>query len=167
MNIAVPKELRHPLFFPQENILISENKHDYTHQLFLPELLFYNQISNESPWLKPEISVPVLSDKWNTLREELSSIVKGRNKDTGSKMLEGISLFLSLLFWSNNNPVHLYDWEKQVKLFAIKPYNCKERLHFILANYRNYSAFIQLSELFLEQQKHFAKKIVMEKYKQK
>jgi len=162
LQIIVPKELRHPLFFPNS---IVDTKGERV--FFLPELLYFTMDSADTPWLCSEIQIPLIVKKWTEIKDELISVLKARNKEIKLYMLKGIELYFSLLFWSNNVPVRLSEWQKHVEFLVCKSVNVEERLSFILKKCNSYPAYIQLSELFIEQQKHFAKKIAIEKYKQK
>ncbi|KQL53736.1 hypothetical protein AN964_09625 [Heyndrickxia shackletonii] len=165
MDITVPRELKHPLFFPDVNLKGIGREGEGI--FFFPELLYYTEHSGLAPWLNSENEIPKLADKWKRIKDELVSLLKKRNIDIGLQMLKGIEIYFTLLFWSNEKPVQLFEWEKEVKLLDCKPINLVERLGFIVAKYHTYPAFIQLSELFTEQQKHYARKITIEKYKQK
>jgi len=162
MDIIVPKQLQHSLFFP--NPIVDVKREDI---FFLPELLYYSKNSLNAPWLCSEVQIPLIVKNWNRLKDELVSVIKDRNKEMKPYMLKGMELYFSLLFWSNSIPVHLFEWEKHVESMKYKSVNVEERLSFILAKFNSYPAYIQLSELFIEQQKHFAKKIAIEKHKQK
>lgn len=134
---------------------------------FFPELLYYTKYSSDEPWLRSKIEIPLLANNWLRVKDELVCLLKNRNNEIGPQMLKGLELYFTLLFWSNNKPVQIYEWEKHVKLLEYKSVNVEERLGFILAKYRTYPAFIQLAELFIEQQKHYVGKMAKEKYKQK
>ncbi|MGV3465815.1 MAG: YpoC family protein [Heyndrickxia sp.] len=133
----------------------------------MPELLYYSKKSVDTPWLCSEDQIPLIVKTWTQIKDELVAKMKERNKEVELNMLKGIELYFSLLFWSNKIPVQLFNWEKHVELLECRAVNVEERLSFILAKRNSYPAFIQLSELFIEQQKHFAKKIAIEKHKQK
>lgn len=160
--LTIPNELKNPFFFskneiaveiPQEPFRITEN--------FLYELLYYHGISCLHPWQNPTEFIPLVLDEWEKLEAQLQEQFKVRNKaGILPKMKKGIGLFIQLLFWSNERPAEL----KEPLIFAdfsYKPVNVGDRLAFILARPELFPSFSQLSQLFIEQEKLFAKKILL------
>jgi hypothetical protein len=167
LEINVPKELTHSLFFPKGKIKMNSGEALNSDVLFLPELLYFSRMSDDTPWDDPITRVPLLVDKWTVLQKKLITLLKKRTNDIESDMLLGIQLCFTLLFWSNKQPVQLFEWQEKIRLLEAKAINVEERLQFILSNYRTFHAYKQLAELIEEQHKQFARKIAIEKYKSK
>ena len=70
-------------------------------------------------------------------------------------MIEGIALFIKLVFWTNEQPVRLKNIFVELEQFPATPVNVRDRLEFIMARPAHYHAYIQLSELMVEQEKIF------------
>lgn len=162
-NLTIPNELNHPYFFDGNNDKVMINQKDAPINIyFIHEILFYNGIKATKPWLIPIESISTLLEKWTILKEELKLLHQQRDQHTIlQEMKKGIALFIQFLFWSNNRPVQLnpipYDQ------MSFKPVNIQERLEFLIIRPRLYHSYVQLSELFEEQQKHFVRKNIMKK----
>lgn len=162
-NFPIPKELKHPFFLKggsdtdrKENSSFAEN--------FMYEVFFYNGMEARKPWLDSNEAIVPLLEKWPMIKEELQALHHDRRqKEVLAWMEKGIGLFLQFLFWSNDQPVQLMESIPYDQL-TIKPVNLRERLEFIMLQPKLHHSFIQLSELFEEQKKHFGKKNSMKKY---
>lgn len=159
--ISIPPELRHPFFFEVDEIEWEGTNNDI---LFYEEISFYNQLqAAEKPWLNPKKNLQKLIDKWNLLRDEIAEMFKNRKQKEASQMMKkGISYFFQYLYWTNGQPARMTNIE-QLKDLEVHPVNVVERLQFIMNRPRLHHSYIQLDELFTEQQKHFMKKMIMKK----
>lgn len=109
--------------------------------------------------------IPLIKQQW----ENLKSILEMRfsNRESGhvqQEMEQAIELFSRYLTFTNEN------WTGKGDTFGdfeIKPVNLEERLLFITSRPRLYHSFIQLKELFAEQEKQFAKYEALKMIKRK
>jgi hypothetical protein len=163
MEINVPKELKHPFFFPNENLDI---KTDTDEKIpFFYEVLFFTGKEGLRPWEKPEENVSALLEDWTILKEEIRSLFEKRNKAfIPDLMRKGISYCIELLYWSNEQPSVISPRIYYDKL-PIKPVNIEERLEFIISRPNLFHSFMQLTELIIEQEKGFKKALAIKKRK--
>ncbi|WP_449620248.1 YpoC family protein [Robertmurraya sp. Marseille-Q9965] len=116
------------------------------------------------PWESPEESVTVLLEQWGLLNEELHNLFEKRaQKEAKPVMEKGISLFIEFLHWSNGRPE--ITTEIDYTGLKIKPVNIGERLNFIIARPTLFQSYMQLAELFVEQEKGFKKALAIKKLK--
>lgn len=163
MEINMPEELKHPFFFPNEKFHLKTDNDANTP--FFYEVLFFSDKEGLKPWEKPEETVSALLEDWTILKEEIRSLFEKRNKDLiPDLMRKGISYFIELLYWSNEQPSVLSPRIYYDKL-PIKPVNIEERLEFIISRPNLFHSFMQLSELIIEQEKGFKKALAIKKCK--
>ncbi|WP_349305501.1 YpoC family protein [Bacillus sp. FJAT-50079] len=143
---AIPTELDHPLFAHK------------TEQYFPYEMKYYSGLDEDKflPWNDPDKSVKDIMIEWTSAERTLQAQFQARRQVSEAEMKKIIAHYLSLLFWTNHQPVQLNQLHKKIKLLQITPYNLPDRLDFILNRPFSYQAFKQLQELMLEQQKHYA-----------
>lgn len=131
---------------------------------FPEENRFYLGVNESMPWKNEKEAVIQIVQEWKLYMNELTALFKERkNKETKPLMVKGISLFIRLLFWSNNEPTDLKNLHEKLVLFEAKPVNIGERLQFLMQRPTLYHSFIQLSELMIEQEKIYYKYLVMKK----
>ncbi|MCM3586537.1 hypothetical protein M3182_12410 [Mesobacillus maritimus] len=160
--IHVPNELIHPYFFPILKIEWEEEQSLNQQYPFHHEIAYYSEIPYIRPWETPEKSILILLTEWKSVKVELEqSISRGEKGKILTLMKRAIILLFEFLFWTNKTPV-LFPMGTIHEL-KIKPMNCQERIEFILSKPSLYHAFVQLSELFNEQEKHFMKAQVLAK----
>ncbi len=110
-----------------------------------------------------EENISLLLAKWNQVRSELETLYRKRDqKSTLQLMKKGIGYFLQFLYWSNDSQVNLKE-PLPLNLLVIKPVNLEERITYILSRPNLFHSYRQLSELFTEQEKLFAKKNIVKK----
>lgn len=110
-----------------------------------------------------EENISLLLVNWGEIRAELEKLYRNRDqKSTLQLMKKGIGYFLQFLNWSNDRQVHSKE-PIPFKLLEIKPVNLEERLTYILSRPNLFHSYRQLSELFTEQEKLFAKKNIVKK----
>ncbi|PFG05945.1 YpoC family protein [Bacillus sp. es.034] len=154
----IPKELRDPFFFSEDRVKIDETPFESCEPFFAYELLYYNGRGADSlPWQVQGAWVKDILMEWKKEEEHLKLLFKGRSKGILEWMRKSIGRFYVLLYWSNKHPVRLENWQSSIGHFSIKPVNVIERLTFIRNNPALYHSFIQLSQLFEEQHKQYAK----------
>jgi hypothetical protein len=131
---------------------------------FPEENRFYLGMNESMPWKNEKEAVIQIVQEWKPYMNELTALFKERkNKETKPLMVKGISLFIRLLFWSNNEPTDLKNLQEKLVQFEVKPVNIGERLQFLMQRPTLYHSFIQLSELMVEQEKIYYKYLVMKK----
>jgi hypothetical protein len=163
-KLPIPEELVHPFFFSQEEIVINKPIDPLNiGENFIYELFYYNGIETIKPWKIPQESIPMIVEKWRKIKEHLNLLHHNREQESIlESMKTGVGMFIQLLFWSNEEPVNLMK-PISISQLSSKPVNVQERLDFIIARPKLSHSFIQLSELMIEQEKHFIKKIVVKK----
>jgi hypothetical protein len=117
-----------------------------------------NQISFEA-------SVDKSLLQWQQYKLELEEYFKNRNSDKASPVMEkAIELFREFLYSSNGLMTRdTYNIDDCI----VKPVNVQERLNFIVSRPRLYHSFVQLAELFAEQEKQYARQLALNKVKNK
>ncbi|KPL59807.1 YpoC family protein [Rossellomorea vietnamensis] len=154
----VPRELRDPFFFSEDRVKIEESNIDPCDPVFAYEILYYNEMSPDSlPWLVQGEWVKDIIMEWEKEEDHLKGLFKSRSKGLLEWMRKSIGRFYVLLYWSNKQPVNLDNWQSSIEHFTLKPVNVIERLIFIRNNPALYHSFIQLSQLFEELYKQYAK----------
>lgn len=117
------------------------------------------------PWATPEESVGALLEQWAILNKELHVLFEKRaQKEAKPVMEKGISLFIEFLHWSNEKPAE-ETTEIDYTGLKTKPVNIGERLNFIISRPTLFQSYMQLAELFVEQEKGFKKAIAIKKLK--
>lgn len=162
-QLTVPTELESSLFFKENSVSIDLNewkewKEISSFAAFPYDCVFYSGIEGYHPWDDYEKHISYLLSEWKKINEECQMLFSERKtKQALEPMKEGIALFLTFLYWIHDEPVQLKGWEEQVKKLSIQPVNLVERLTFIIQRPALYHSYIQLSELFRELEKHYAK----------
>jgi hypothetical protein len=160
--IPFPKDL---LEFSQTETIEWNEQYEESFIAEIPlvyEAAFHNGLDVLKPWKIADQTIPVVIHEWRNIKEELT--IKFAKRDhvmIEELMRRGISFFYEVLYWSNHQPVVLFE-HKDVKLKII-PINFSERMKFILTRIKNYHSFVQLTELFNEMEKLFWKHQVMKK----
>lgn len=160
MEITVPECLMHPLFFSGRKQQIDPGADSLANRGFFPYELIYASVPQnaETPWQDGKRYIPQYLEYWKGVKSMLEGQFRQREKHTKTGMLEGIAVFISILFWSNRKPVVLKGLDKELGRLETVPVNIGERLCFILNRPGSYPSFCQLSELIDEQHKHWAGK---------
>lgn len=111
----------------------------------------------------PEKNISLLIAKWNGVKSELETLYRNRDqKSTLQLMRKGIVYYLQFLFCSNDKQVNSKE-PIPLNQLELKPVNLEERLTYILSRPNLFHSYRQLSELFTEQEKLFAKKNIVKK----
>jgi hypothetical protein len=171
VSITIPENMANLLFYGQNTIveLDASRYHDWNAEFdyreFPYELLFYSNIDAFRPWLNDEI-IPSVFHDWEEIKKQLEGFFSERKKDQSKElMVQGIAQCLCAMFWQNQQPVELKDWESVSKSFTYKPVNWQERMNFIMTRPNLYHSFIQLSELMEELKKIYYKQQALKKRK--
>ncbi len=160
--LTIPLELSDPFFFPMSDVMVDQSRFVSDEPIFAYELLYYNKCCPEVlPWMEHESFIRGLLKSWGEKEENLKNLFKSRTKDTLQIMKKAIAQFFMFMYWSNGQPVRLEGWESHIAHLSIKPVNVVERLIFIRMNATQYHSYIQLSQLFEEQHKHYAKYLAL------
>ncbi|MCM3022952.1 YpoC family protein [Heyndrickxia ginsengihumi] len=168
MEVMIPQSLQHPLFFSSSTIAVNFESKSLSARGYFPyEIQYEHHLSKETPWVKEheEAYLSQYITYWQQLYHVLYQRFQKREKNVQHELIEGIAIFLSLLFWSNHKRVVLQDLSTEIAALETVPVNIEERLHYILQRPTSFSSFMQLTELIQEQQKHRARKLTIEKIK--
>ncbi|WP_413309223.1 YpoC family protein [Bacillus sp. 1P10SD] len=106
-----------------------------------------------------DVASTILSE-WKQIDKQLEILFSERDgKNSKESMEKGINLFLQFLMVSNDTD---YNSSGPIpyESFKYKPVNVVERLEFIQSRPTLFHSYRQLSELMLEQQKLYAKKLI-------
>jgi hypothetical protein len=110
-----------------------------------------------------EVNISFLISKWDGVKSDLETLYRNRDQQaTLQLMKKGIIYFIQFLYWSNDRQVNSKE-PIPLNQFEIKPVNFEERLTYILSRPNLFHSYRQLSELFTEQEKLFAKKNIVKK----
>jgi hypothetical protein len=110
-----------------------------------------------------EVNISFLISKWDGVKSDLETLYHNRDQQaTLQLMKKGIIYFIQFLYWSNGRQVNSKE-PIPFNQFEIKPVNFEERLTYILSRPNLFHSYRQLSELFKEQEKLFAKKNIVKK----
>lgn len=102
--------------------------------------------------------------EWNESKDELAIHFKNRDGEKALPLMErAIELFKQFILMTNGETKGLYAIED----CKIKPVNVEERLNFIVSRPNLFHSYIQLAELFAEQEKQFAKHAALYRAKNK
>lgn len=107
-------------------------------------------MSKEFSTLLDERSIAVILEKWRRIQVELEQVFKARQStlaETGIK--KATDLLKQFILLTNQT--------ERMEACIVKPINAEERIDFILSKPMLYHSFIQLSQLFDEQEKLHAK----------
>lgn len=169
----LPDELTHSLFFSEDTVSVNQGERlqwqgDAEYIRFPYEVLYYQNIEGNRPWEEPHEAIVWMFTEWKQISAKSAQCFAERNlQEVQPFMKAGISLFLTCLFWMNNQPVHLKNWQEQMDMLSSRPLNIKERASFILLRPDHYSSYIQLKELMTEIEKQYYKLAALKKVKKK
>ena len=167
VSIEIPEEMFDPYFFLEKRVTLRESierDFQWEYPYFPFEIQFFNGKNlSYVPWMDSELAVKAILSSWREVERELATLLKKRSNKVESVMKKGIALYYMLMFWSNAKPVKLHNWIGELENLSIKPVNVKDRLCFSRENIRLYHSYIQLSQLFDEHHKQFAKCNALEK----
>lgn len=162
-EIPIPKHLMHPFFFDdKESVLVDPilfQNWDLTgSKSFGYEILTAHDFDCYKPWMHYEEVVPLLFVEWKSIQKELEGLYNKRNtKAAAPLMKEAITICLLCQFWSNEKPVILDNWQKEVEECVFIPINFTERMSFILSRASLYQSFKALEQIMIELEKQFAR----------
>ena len=110
-----------------------------------------------------EENISLLLAKWDGVRPELETLYRNRDQQSTLQLMKkGIVYFIQFLYCSNDRQVKSKE-PIPLNQLEIKPVNFEERLTYILSRPSLFHSYRQLSELFTEQEKLFAKKNIVKK----
>ena len=164
MNIIVPISFqREPFYKKGDVITISEQWNG----LFIEMPPFYFNITKQQSSFTSEWMIK-LFEEWKLEKNNVQTFFKQKNGNYISNMMRRfIAHFTEALFWINDEEIDdLHVLGDSISHFKWKPINSSERLEYIIAHYKKYHAFIQLSELYTELEKLYYKKRQIEKVKE-
>ncbi|XXM74208.1 YpoC family protein [Lysinibacillus sphaericus] len=158
VRLNIPVQLSDSFFFEKQEVSVCPEQYMEEGNFFSQEMLFYNGGGgNDFPWEEEEHAVSEILAAWNEVQDVIKERIALRDGSERLLMKRGIALFYMILFWSNSQPVVLNEWKRKVEELSLKPVNIEERLSFIRDNSRLHHSYVQLSGLFQEQHKQFAK----------
>lgn len=162
MNIPIPDSFRYAPFYQTKTVFVDMTVRSFP--TILRHIPFYYELTGElSPWQQKHLSVPSLFDLWKDEEQKLAVHYRNRNPQAAKGlMIAMIAVYLNTLFWSHDRPVPSLNIATMLEELEFKPINCEERLFFLLAAPEKYPTYVQLKALFTEQEKIFAKMLILE-----
>jgi hypothetical protein len=164
ISVPIPVQLRNSLFFEDDNtiFLINTDEKDPLNPVFLFEFLYYNNVPIQFlPWESTE-EVKRLGESWQTLRVNLIKAFSARSaNEIKENMKKAIALFIMYLYWTNGMPAKVADWKEELAQLEVKPVNAGERFAFVFMQPALFHSYKQLDQLFMEQEKQFAKHLAI------
>ncbi|MFC7783580.1 MULTISPECIES: YpoC family protein [unclassified Rossellomorea] len=166
--LNIPSQLIDPFFFPDSEVRVDASHIIPDEPFFAYEILYFNEKAlSILPWVDRELFISIILKSWGEGQKCLKTLFKERSKNTLHPMKKSISQFYMLLYWSNSLPVQLNSDISPINKLSIKPVNVVERMTFIRNNPNLFHSFIQLSQLFEEQHKQFAKSLALKRAREK
>ncbi|MCM3713549.1 hypothetical protein M3202_05595 [Alkalihalobacillus oceani] len=162
--MKIPASFRRPPFFQKETELTPAQAQSFPETL-LKTPFYYDLTQEERPWLHKRETVPLLFALWRQIEPQLAACYSERKPQAAKQRMIAMSaLYMNCLWWSHGRPVtSLHQLEETSEALLYKPVNIGERLHYVLSDLPRFHAFLQLKALFDEQQKIFAKMLMLEK----
>jgi hypothetical protein len=122
-------------------------------------------VDHHRSYEKLDDSISKLLVEWRSCKMDLDDCFKAKETKLAPQlMIKSIECFIDFIYESNG----CSDRESYaIKDLAVKPLNVLERLEFIKSRPGLYHSYIQLSELFAEQEKQYAKHLASMKLKKK
>ncbi|WP_163100961.1 YpoC family protein [Peribacillus alkalitolerans] len=172
VNLRDEHDLFHPFFWGEETeVWVNDiEKEDmvvpYDPSSFLYEMFHYLGVEEAfKPW-ESKKSIEIILQQWPSYQTSLKVSFQTRDfQNLLPLMKKGISCCFSILFWQNNQPVNLKNWEHKTTLLYYKPINFIERMGFILSRPKLFHSFIQLSQLMEELTKTYHKSLILKNRK--
>lgn len=118
-------------------------------------------MSNHLSFEEIELKVDKILLQWQHYKLELEAYFKIRDIENATPVMEkAIGLFWEFLFSSNGL---IASDSNNIDDCNVKPVNVQERLNFVVSRPRLYHSYVQLAELFAEQEKQYARKMALNK----
>ncbi|WP_242142685.1 MULTISPECIES: YpoC family protein [unclassified Bacillus cereus group] len=163
--VEIPPEFQCEPFFKE-----SETKIVYTCSQSFEELIqntyFLFDIEQKyQPWRKVEKSIPAVLQMWADKKENLSKLFKERKRNEAKAPMVHFSAYLlSILYWMNEKRISsLKDIKQNTEKLKLQPVNFMERYTFIIEQPNHYHSYIQLTQLYIEIEKIYAKNMMIKK----
>lgn len=164
-------QLEHPFF--EEGIFPNVDKEavkiwnkELELRYFPYENAYYKQLNNTDQLFMPWKHIGDIQQdiwlEWEKTKSQLELFFADRRgQETVPLIKNGVSILISLLFWTNGKPVNLSNFPSNVEDLKVKPINFHERVAFILKRPFFYPSYVQLSELCSEMKKVTAKQLLV------
>ncbi len=154
------QELKHAAF-PTPNVNITDFDEESIFVVGCPfwqETLFYTKNGGVQPWKNDaQKACRKLTKQMTAILSAMETKFRAHEKPDFYLTQDALGIFLSVLFWSNQQPVRLDNLNEALSKLLIKPLNIEERLEYCLTRAHTFPGFKQLNELLLEQRKLIAK----------
>ncbi|MGM9923386.1 MAG: YpoC family protein [Bacillus sp. (in: firmicutes)] len=163
IEAPIPSQLQNDYFFPQDQVLAIDMEE---YQEWRPEalgnwhyeFLEYEGAEGYKPWLHSETVIPDIMLAWKEKQRVLTELYAKRAvKEAAPYMKEGICLAFAALYYSNERPVRLNEWQQAINELAASPVNFTERMGFIISRPSLYQSFKALEQIMIELEKMYAR----------
>ncbi|WP_459501493.1 YpoC family protein [Bacillus sp. C1] len=117
------------------------------------------------PWNEFDKSIPIVLNIWKSQQEDIARLFRNRKrKEAKAPMVQFIAHILSAVHWLNEKPVPgLKDMLRESEELNIKPVNFMERYSYMIEQPDHYHSYIQLTQMYVEIEKLYAKKMIIKK----
>ncbi|AJD91269.1 hypothetical protein JMA_19520 [Jeotgalibacillus malaysiensis] len=163
MKYALPDQYKHPLFYPSDCIEVNIQDPKGFSPYYAADLYAFHE--GEKPWENLDARISAIQNEWQQLSEKVRPLFEGHPEKTYDDMIMGISLFFTLLYWTNEKHVSVVTWEKDLSGLEVSIMNAHERISFVMKRPAVYFSYIQLDEMFRELAKTSAKFAAIRKRK--
>lgn len=163
MKYILPDQYKHPLFYQDDHIEVEIDANRSFDPYFAADLQALKH--QKKPWEDIESWIVSINEEWKGLSDEMRPLFEGHAEQTFDPMVKGISLFFTLIYWTNEMHVSVSTWEEDIKQFEVSIMNPHERISFVMKRPAVYFSYIQLDEMFRELTKTSAKFAAIKKRK--
>lgn len=163
VEVSIPKQLQNNYFYSNEQTLTVDTVMYQQWEInaandVVYEVLYYNNIDSFQPWKHSEVVIPSIMLSWKEKQSLLADLYTKRAvKEAAPYMKEGIKYTLAALFYANEQPIVLNDWQNKVDQLPNVPVNFTERMTFILSRPNLYQSFKALEQIMIELEKMYAR----------
>ncbi|MEH6941594.1 YpoC family protein [Bacillus sp. JJ722] len=163
VEVSIPKQLQDDFFYADERKLSIDAEMYQEWEINALndggyEALFFNSIDGFHPWKHSEVVIPAIMQSWKEKQSILADLYARRAvKEAAPYMKEGIKYTLATLYYANEHPIVLNDWQNKVNQLPNVPVNFTERMTFILSRPSLYQSFKALEQIMIELEKLYAR----------
>lgn len=171
IKISLSQALNHPYFFRNiDEVTIDVAQYQQWNMSavsgFMYELLTSQDIQCYHPWEHVKEVFTDVMKCWESLREQLDTLFQKRETSKVAPLMkQGISICFASLFWLNEKPTILNEWQKAIDELSYVPVNFVERMEFVLSRPNLYQSYKVLEQFMVEMEKLFVRSQILKKKK--
>ncbi|KEK22717.1 YpoC family protein [Bacillus gaemokensis] len=163
--VQVPDEFQCIPFFEGNTDKIIYSLDQSFEDIIKSTYFLYDIEKQYKPWHEIDKSIPIVFNVWKSKKDTIATLFRNRKrKEARDPMIHFAAHLLSILYWLNEQAIpSLKDVKKNIERLEIQPVNFMERYSYIMGQPNHYHSYIQLTELYVEIEKLYAKKIIIKK----